>query len=338
MGATRDARLWLALLVFSACAPPRQAQFTLSGCAALDAVWGGPSDWEPSPDPVLEPGPAGAWDSVDALNPTIVRWRGGWLNLYSGFDGKRWRTGLARSSDGLHWHKDGSEPILAPDPSSWEADYIAANGATAVRDGKLWHWYQAGPRNRTRLGLAVSGDGAAWTKDPSPVFETGAAGAWDEAAVGDPYALACGEYFYLFYLGQDRFGVQRLGVARSLDGRHWQRSHRNPILETGGAGEFDERGLGEPAVLFARDQYWMLYVGRDASEQRRLGWARSADGVVWSKSGPILSGAQPWNQPVVCDPDWVVVDGRLQVIYGGGNRPSPDENLNGRIGLAALAE
>ena len=319
------------------CEAPRQAQLTLSGCAAVEAVWGGPGDWRPDPAPILEPGPPGAWDSVDALNPSVARFGNGWINLYSGFDGKVWRTGAALSDDGRHWRKAEGGPVLAPDPASWEGDYIAANGATAVRDGRLWHWYQAGPRNQTQLGLAVSDDGRAWRKDPNPVFGPGAGGAWGESGVGDPYVLACGEHFYLFYLGQNRWGVQRLGVARSSDGRHWQRSHRNPILEPGGPGEFDERGLGEPAVLFAANEYWMLYVGRDGGERRRLGWARSADGVRWSKSGPVLAGSEGWNEAVVCDPEWVVIDGGLHVLYGGGDRPSPDENLNGRIGLARLS-
>ena len=45
----------------------------------------------------------------------------------------------------------------------------------------------------------------------------------------------------MFYLGEDRAGRQRLGVARSLDGEHWQKLRSNPILEAGKYGSFDER-------------------------------------------------------------------------------------------------
>ena len=325
------------LLFLSACSAPEQAQFVVTGCEAAAVAWSGAVAWAPADEPVLQRGPAGAWDSVDALNPSVARWQGGWINLYSGFDGETWRTGVARSQDGRTWRKEPS-PVIEPDPATWEGEYIAANGATVAARNQLWHWYQAGSRNAARIGLAVSTDGLKWRKEAMPVLEAGAAGAWDESAVGDPYVLACGEWFYLFYLGQDRFGVQRLGVARSSDGRTWQRSHLNPILGTGGAGEFDERGLGEPAVLLAEDAFWMLYVGRDASERRRLGWARSEDGVHWSKTGPVLAGNQPWNETVVCDPEWMIVDGRPLVLFGGGDRPSPDEKLNGRIGIAELVE
>lgn len=324
-----------ALLLLSACSTPQQAQFTVTGCEAAAVAWSGAVDWAPAAEPVLERGPAGAWDSVDLLNPSVARWQDGWINLYSGYDGKTWRTGAAFSADGLVWRKEAA-PVIEPDPASWEGDYIAANGATVAARSRLWHWYQAGPRNQTRLGLATSTDGKSWRKEPAAVLGLGAEGSWDESAVGDPYALACGEWFYLYYLGQDRFGVQRLGVARSADGKNWQRSHRNPILETGGAGAFDERGLGEPAVLLAEDGFWMLYVGRDAAERRRLGWAHSDDGVRWAKTGPVLSGNQPWNEAVVCDPEWLIEDGRVRLLFGGGDRPSPDESLNGQVGWAEL--
>jgi predicted GH43/DUF377 family glycosyl hydrolase len=283
---------------------------------------------------VIEPGAAGAWDAVDALNPSVVRFQGRYFNFYSGFDGKTWSTGLATSNDGRSWQKHAGNPVIRPD-QAWEGGYIAANGATLARGDVLLHWYQAGSRNRTRIGFAHSADGVEWLRAPEPVLGYGPAGSWDESAHGDPNAVACGEWIYLYYLGQNRFGTQRLGVARSRDGMHWQKSHLNPVLETGGSGEFDERGLGEPAVFFADGAFWMLYVGRDKDEQRRIGWARSEDGVHWQKSSRpgVIAGDQPWNAAVVCDPEVLVDQGRLMILFGGGDRPSPDENLNGRIGV-----
>ena len=55
-------------------------------------------DWKPDPAPVLSPGD---WDSVDVLNPSVVRRDGIYYNFYSGFDGKTWHTGLATSADGI---------------------------------------------------------------------------------------------------------------------------------------------------------------------------------------------------------------------------------------------
>jgi predicted GH43/DUF377 family glycosyl hydrolase len=313
---------------------PKQAQFAVSGCEG-----GAPLDvrslaWKWQAAPVLGRGPQGEWDAADVLNPSVVRVAGAFYNLYSGFDGRIWHTGLAVSRDGLSWEKQGR--VLSPDATIWEADYIAANGSVLHDGSRFLYWYQAGERGRTRIGLASSEDARSWQKHPEPVLELGAPGSWDEAGLGDPYLIGCGDSYYLYYLGQNRRGLQRLGVARSQDGVHWQKSGSNPILDVGVPGSFDERGLGEPAVFVAGGRFYMLYTGRDAAEQRRIGWAQSGNGVDWERIAhtPLLEGFADWNSRVVCDPAVWRDGARILVWFGGGDEASPDENLNGQIGLA----
>ncbi|HTT65742.1 MAG TPA: hypothetical protein VMG35_28025 [Bryobacteraceae bacterium] len=291
--------------------------------------------WEPRAAPVLPHGGPGESDSHDALNPSVIRRGRTYYNFYSGFDGKTWRTLLATSSDGLAWQKEGV--VLAPEARAGEGQYIAANGSALFDAGEFLYWYQAGPKEVPRLGLARSADGRHWHKAPFPVLDYGPRGSWDERGIADPYVIKVGGYFYLFYLGQDRARRQRLGVARSLDGQHWQKLRSNPVLESGAYGSFDEMGLGEPAVWIGHGYYWMLYTGRDARENRRLGVARSADGVHWEKLATVFAGRQPWDEQVICDPSIEVLpDGRLAAWFGGGDAPSPDENLDGQIGVAVL--
>lgn len=284
--------------------------------------------------PVIVRGAAGEFDFGDALNPSVVRSGGGLLNFYSGFDGRTWRTGLAASTDGVAWTRAGV--VFAPDSGTWEGGYIAANGSVIRHAGELWHWYQAGPKDSPRIGLARSPDGRKWTRLPQPVLNYGPRSSWDERALGDPYVVRAGGWFYLYYLGQDRARRQRLGVARSLDGVRWEKLRANPVLELGSAGAFDEAGLGEPAVWQSHGWYWMLYTGRDAREQRRMGLARSADGVRWSKQPLVIAGGEEWNSQVVCDPTVEVEGGEVRVWFGGGDVRSPDENLHGQIGYGVL--
>jgi len=332
----------------AACGPalqPRQAQFVVRGCEGSGtALQTGSLSWRWEAGPVLDRGVQGDWDGVDVLNPSVVRVEDTFYNLYSGFDGQTWRSGLALSRDGVSWEKQGL--VLSPDPATWESGYIAANGSLLhssllhsswLHGGEQFlYWYQAGERGHTRIGVAFSEDARSWRKHPEPVLDLGAVGTWDEAGIGDPYVIRCGGSYYLYYLGQDRRGVQRLGLARSQDGVHWQKSGGNPILDTGSPGGFDERGLGEPAVFLAGERFYMLYTGRDSQEQRRVGWAQSGNGVDWEKipSAPLLEGFADWNSRVVCDPAVWQDRERILVWFGGGERPSPDENLNGRIGLA----
>jgi predicted GH43/DUF377 family glycosyl hydrolase len=292
-------------------------------------------EWRVRPGPVLGRGPA-AWDSGDVLNPSVVRFEGRFLNLYSGFDGRAWHTGAAASSDGLAWSKQGLR--LSPDPRTWEGGYIAANGSALVRGQDVWYWYQAG--DPPRIGLATSNGGSNWHKHPAPVLELGPTGSWDERGLGDPYVIAAGPDLFLFYTGMDRARRQRLGIAKSADGIHWTRLRANPILEIGPDGAFDENGLGEPAVWTSHGRYWMLYTGRDRHEIRRIGFAESADGVRWIRSGraPVLAGAEAWDGKVVCDPSVLPAPGGVHVWFGGGNVPRPDERVNGQIGYAFLAE
>jgi hypothetical protein len=95
-------------------------------------------------------------------------------------------------------------------------------------------------------------------------------------------------------------------------------------------------GLGEPAVWSDGAAYYMLYTGRDRAENRRLGLARSADGVRWERLPSVWGGGSPWNARVLCDPTVEPAAGEVRVWFGGGDVASPDENLHGRIGFAVM--
>jgi predicted GH43/DUF377 family glycosyl hydrolase len=306
-------------LLLAACG--RYADFTLPAPPAGAFV---PSSfrWEVDPDPVLTRG--AGWDSRDVLNPSVFRLDGKLENYYSGFDGRTWRTGSATSTDGMHW--DGRKLLRSPDPRTWEGDYIAANGTALAVDGQVRYWYQAGPREVPRIAL-----------DGKPVVEPGSRGSWDERGVADPYAIRVNGVFYLYYLGQDRARRQRLGVARSTDGVTWEKLRTNPILELGEAGAFDESGLGEPAVWRSHGRYWMLYTGLANNMTRKLGLARSSDGVHWQKiPDAVFAGTAPWMSKVICDPSVLVEGDEVRVWFGGGDVASRDENLNGQIGMGRL--
>ncbi len=318
--------LLAAMVWFTGCS--RYAGFTLPALAGGDPHLS--YTLELQAEPVLSPG--ATWDSHDVLNPSLVLFPQPLL-LYSGFDGRTWRTGAATSPDGLRWQKQGM--VLSPDSRTWEGSYIAANGSALIHEAEAWYWYVAGPREHPAIGLARSADGRTWRKEPRPVFETGPYLSWDEIAVADPYVLRIDPYFYLYYLGEDRARRQRIGLARSRDGVHWQKLVSNPVLDLGANGAFDQDGLGEPAVWQSKGYYWMLYTGRNSSENRRMGLARSTDGVQWQKLPTVFAGTASWNSKVVCDPE-IANGGR--VYFGGGDIASPDENLHGRIGVAVLHE
>ncbi len=293
------------------------------------------------PEPVIARGAPGEWDAVDVLNPSVIRLRGRLHNYYSGFDGKVWRTGLATSTDGITWKKSEQNPLLSPGGDDWDQAYISANGAAIEWNGKVLYFYQGvDAQGITKIGLAISDDGISFSKVSHPVFDVSAR-PWESKAVADPYVVKHGGMLYMYYLGMDAFSVQRLGVAQSADGVNWIRSSHGPVLDVGAAKSFDERGLGEPSVAYSPPYFYMLYTGRDASEKRDIGLAISGDGVHWKKMS--IDGLfsdklrVAWNSHVICDTTLLRnADGTFSVWYGGGNRPSPDQNLNGQIGTFIL--
>jgi len=270
----------------------------------------GPFHWEASPEPVLSRGDD--WDSGDVLNPSIVRFQGEYWNFYSGHDGHTWSTGVAVSSDGIHWTKRGKN--LSPD---------AGNGTALVRSEKIYYWYQTGSPVQIALEKTV-------------VLRTGPRGSWDEIGVADPYVIERNGELYMYYLGMDRARRQRLGVARSQDGVVWEKLISNPIMELGAPGSFDEMGLGEPAVWSSGGSYWMLYTGRARGEKRRIGLAKSVDGISWARQDLIIEGTSDWDRDVVCDPTVEVLPDGVRVWFGGGDVARPDQGLHGQIGVGML--
>ncbi len=182
--------LLLSLLLLGACRPSTRF--------ALPAPQGSPQKvefvWKEEAQPIMARGDQ--WDAVDTLNPSVVKWRGLYWNLYSGFDGKTWHTGTATSSDGMQWNH--RRKVLSPDPAGWEGRYIAANGTALVDGDAVLYWYQAGA-GAPAIGLARSRDGVAWQKEPRAVLDPGPRGSWDERGVADPYVIKSGEWFYLYY-------------------------------------------------------------------------------------------------------------------------------------------
>lgn len=289
-------------------------------------------------DPVLKRGKEGEWDSIDLLNPSVVKIDNTYYNYYSGFDGNVWRTGLATSDDGIEWTKHKSNPVLDLSENGWDTQYIVANGAAVVFKDKVYYYYQ-GMNNDgvTQIGLATSEDGINFMKEETPVLSLGENGTWDALAVADPYVIKHEDYLIMYYLGMNELGVQRLGVAKSTDGLNWEKSVANPVLDVGSKGSFDVNGLGEPSVIYNAPYFYMIYTGRDEKEKRDIGIAASLDGINWSKlSTTGLFHDRPsgsWDDSVICDTTLLLVGDQLLVWYGGGNVNSPDENLNGNVGF-----
>jgi hypothetical protein len=71
-------------------------------------------------------------------------------------------------------------------------------------------------------------------------------------------------------------------------------------------------------------------------EKRRIGLAKSPDGVQWSREPLVIEGTETWDKEVVCDPTVELLPDGVRVWFGGGDVPRPDQGLHGQIGVGML--
>jgi hypothetical protein len=240
-------------------------------------------------------------------------------------------VGYATSTDGKTWTKQGS--VLSPS-ASWEggvAGEISPN--TVLVEGGIYKmWYHSfGPDGKRRIGYATSPNGINWTKNPNPVLDVGADGAFDDYMVTEPRVFNLGNGQYRMYYGamrqsQQGFAVYRLMTATSANGVNWVK--QNTVL----FGPVDS-GFG----IVKDGSQWHLWYG----VFDRLEYASSTDGLNWTPgtNNPVLSlnpdPAAPDSQ-AVGDSVSAYKDGNeFRVMYTGGRYNSFGRNES--ICLATIA-
>ena len=134
--------------------------------------------WAVDADPVVNPGPDGAWDEQGVFWPSVVPDDNGYRMYYGGMNFQGTAIGIATSPDGLTWTKYDdpetrdelyieSDPVLTPD-AEWELGKVDRPRVTRSPDGWVMI-YQGGPVEMR--GLALSNDGVHWSVYPSnPLF------------------------------------------------------------------------------------------------------------------------------------------------------------------------
>jgi predicted GH43/DUF377 family glycosyl hydrolase len=135
--------------------------------------------WRADPDPVLEPGPEGAWDEIQVSNPNVLKTLDSYLMYYDGM-GSRSMIGMATSPDGIQWrkYKDPSvkdrryvesDPVLVNDEGTWDAGRVMAPNVVQTDQGYMMLYLSTDGANKFgagmyAIGYASSQDGIHWKK------------------------------------------------------------------------------------------------------------------------------------------------------------------------------
>jgi hypothetical protein len=221
-----------------------------------------------APEPLLAPGPLGAFDDCGVTVSCIVEDGDRRFLYYTGWTLARsvpflFFAGLAISEDrGATYRRASPAPILersAVDP------YLTAS-PFVLREGSTWRmWYVscerwvpgAGsePEHRYHLRYAESDDGVAWRRDGRVAIDF----APGEYAIARPHVIKERGRYRMWFCA--RGAAYRLGYAESDDGLAWTRDDGAVSLEPGADGAWDSEMVAYPHVLDVAGHRHLLYNG-----------------------------------------------------------------------------
>jgi hypothetical protein len=307
-------------------------------------------------NPVLDPGPSGAWDAEFVGSPSVL-FDGNTYHMWywGGTDYNLRGIGYATSQNGITWTKYDdstttsspyaeSDPVLNPGQLGEWDDASVATPSVLLLDTTYHLWY-AGSQDPTLYGLisighAISTNGSNWEKDTlnNPVLSPGSPGSWDDVLVFGPCVLFDGSIYHMWYNAWNgsQNELMRIGHAtKPHPDSIWTKDTNKPVLSYE-VGEWDYPRVDAPWVIYDGNTYHMWYSGGDIFAWR-IGHAASPDGSVWTKypEDPVLNwgSAGSWDDGLVGFCSVILEDSTYKMWYTGGNAV-----WDGHIGYATAPD
>jgi predicted GH43/DUF377 family glycosyl hydrolase len=220
------------------------------------------------------------FDGLSVDDPIVFRADGSFHMLYIGYDGTGYQTGLASSTDLVHWTRTA---LVGPrTPTSQFTKYNLAissilrdknlhgTGEAIKVDGRYlaaWNAYPSAgyEEGAAVIGLATSRDLLHWMLT-DPILNPADGETWEHGGLYRPDLLLDRGTYYLYYnaktdaLPKSEGGGwhEQTGVAISTDLKKWTRYDGNPILRNGPRGSATYPGTNPihdqlPPTTDARD-------------------------------------------------------------------------------------
>ncbi len=241
-----------------------------------------------------------------------------------------------------------TEPLLAPGPIGRFDDVGIMTSCLVQAEGER-RFYTIGWNIKTPAPMHTSIGFAAGPADGAPTITRRLAGPVFERNPVNPYYVSCpwvladeaGAGWRMWFMNGLEWGVRAdgtpasrydVGHARSRDGIHWTPDPQ-PCLELFHPNEL---AIARPQVIRDGDRWRMWHCYRGTDFDYRIGYAESADGVVWTRRDDhalaLLASGGGFDSEATCYPFVFDHEGQRFMLYCG------DRFGQGGFGLARLNE
>lgn len=217
-------------------------------------------------------------------------------------------------------------------PGTFDENGILTTSVVRAADGRLLMYYvgfEIGTKIRYRLltGLATSTDnGTSFVRhSPAPVLERNANDLYFRCG---PYVIFEDGRFRMWYVGGSSWldvggkmlPEYRIKYLESPDGITWRGDGQLVMDIT----REDEHGFGRPWVMPNPDCGYCMYysVRRKSLGAYRMGYATSADGLVWDRKDESIgldAGPDAYDDQAIMYAAVIEVGGRIYCYYNGNN-------------------
>ena len=139
-------------------------------------------------------------------------------------------------------------------------------------------------RPQKALAVTFSDDGVHWD-EPIITLRHEEDSPWEQdinrnCVMKDPR----GDGYIMWYTGQwcdESGGRSAIGIARSADGIHFERSRTDPVLVP--KTDFEGASVMNPFVMYEDGKFRMWYAAGETYEPNVICYAESTDGITWEK-------------------------------------------------------
>lgn len=240
-------------------------------------------------NPVLRCGKEDAWDSKAIDGAFVTKFGNTYYMFHEGRSHLPYyftqKIGLATSNDLFSWTNYEGNPILElGPPGSWDSEGLLAPYVDRVDNG-YWMLYSGmDSKRRIRSGLAFSANLKNWSRFQwDPILDIGPPGSWDEKAAMMQKIIKIGDIYYSFYEGEATDGRIRIGLVYSTDRLNWMKYEKNPIIDLGYPGSFDDKKACSPFPVIVGDSIYLFYGAHPKNE------IPGSIGLYWLSNCPFKS-------------------------------------------------